>query len=320
MLAVSLTTTDPDEALEHCAGAYFPHRMELFHDVGKFEMCLNGVSVDSVFAGILRYSGEVELTTRELEDGYQVNVPLQGSLLTSVGEDRVAAGPTVAAVYRPDSPSTLRGWSGGGALYGMKIPRVLLESALSDATGTPVTGPLRLSSTLDLGHGAGRQWWSLVRSLLDIAVQPSGPMTSPAVLRPLVRGIVVGLLHAVDHPQRDLLTAGGQPARPAVIERAVALVDEGPAAAWTASELAARSGVSLRALQEGFARHVGMPPMSYVRQVRLERAHHDLTAADPSRVTVADIATRWGFAHLGRFAHRYRSRYGSSPSATLRAG
>jgi AraC-like DNA-binding protein len=35
-------------------------------------------------------------------------------------------------------------------------------------------------------------------------------------------------------------------------------------------------------------------------------------------VTVADVAFRWGFNHLGRFAAFYRTRYGVPPSRTLR--
>jgi AraC-like DNA-binding protein len=35
-------------------------------------------------------------------------------------------------------------------------------------------------------------------------------------------------------------------------------------------------------------------------------------------VSVAEVAARWGFSHLGRFAAAYRKRYGESPSHTLR--
>ncbi len=35
--------------------------------------------------------------------------------------------------------------------------------------------------------------------------------------------------------------------------------------------------------------------------------------------TVAQIANRWGITHLGRLAAAYRTRYGVSPSVTLRS-
>jgi AraC-like DNA-binding protein len=58
--------------------------------------------------------------------------------------------------------------------------------------------------------------------------------------------------------------------------------------------------------------------MAYVREVRLERARADLMSDDPSLGSVTDIALKWGFAHLGRFAVEYKRRFGESPSATLR--
>jgi transcriptional regulator GlxA family with amidase domain len=84
------------------------------------------------------------------------------------------------------------------------------------------------------------------------------------------------------------------------------------------AELAEIAGMSVRSLQEGFRRHVGCAPMAYLQQVRLLRAHDALRRADPTRITVAAVAHRWGFAHLGRFAAAYRTRFGQTPSETLR--
>ena len=37
-------------------------------------------------------------------------------------------------------------------------------------------------------------------------------------------------------------------------------------------------------------------------------------------LSVSEVAWRWGFAHHGRFAAQYRTRFGETPSQTLRAG
>ncbi|HZE32140.1 MAG TPA: helix-turn-helix transcriptional regulator [Actinoallomurus sp.] len=92
-----------------------------------------------------------------------------------------------------------------------------------------------------------------------------------------------------------------------------------PGRALTTSVLAAEAHVSVRTLQESFRRHLGISPMAYLRKVRLRRAHEDLRAADPSMTTVASIAHRWGFTHLGRFAAVYQTAFGEPPMATLRA-
>jgi AraC-like DNA-binding protein len=87
----------------------------------------------------------------------------------------------------------------------------------------------------------------------------------------------------------------------------------------TTSTLAKPCHVSVRTLQEGFQRHLSMSPMAYVRVVRLRRAHRDLRSAHPSHSTVASIAHRWGFTHLGRFAAAHKPTYGQTPLQALRA-
>jgi transcriptional regulator GlxA family with amidase domain len=91
-----------------------------------------------------------------------------------------------------------------------------------------------------------------------------------------------------------------------------------PVRITTVGDLARRAGTSVRTLQATFRNSVGMTPMDYLRRLRLSRARADLLAADPRFDTVARIAHRWGFTHLGRFAAAYRSRYGVRPSVDLR--
>ena len=70
-------------------------------------------------------------------------------------------------------------------------------------------------------------------------------------------------------------------------------------------------------------RHSGgtsTPPRSgYLRSVRMARAHADLLAArrGDGETVSREIANRWGFSQLSRFAHDYKARYGESPRETL---
>jgi transcriptional regulator GlxA family with amidase domain len=84
------------------------------------------------------------------------------------------------------------------------------------------------------------------------------------------------------------------------------------------AELAAASSTSVRSLQESFRRSLGTSPMKYLRDLRLEQVHKELVAAEPGPVTVTEVATRWGFVHLGRFAAAYRQRFTERPSDTIR--
>lgn len=318
MPSISITTTERDEARDACARVYFPHRLAVLHDASTFSMSLSAVGLASVSAGLLGYSGEVRLETGELETGYEVNVPLDGPLRTWTGHADVCATPDVAAIYRPDGRAKLHGWAGGGRLFGLKIERAALEETLQDLTDRPVRSIVCFGPSLDLQAPAGRQWWSLARAMVELAENPAGPLAHPLVVRPLAQSVLVAFLHAADHPYRDLLARCPARPRPVSVREAVELLESAPEYPWTVGDLAARVGVTSRGLQDGFARHVGVAPMTYLRRVRLHRAHADLLAADPIRCSVADVALRWGFGHLGRFAASYAERYGRPPSATLR--
>jgi transcriptional regulator GlxA family with amidase domain len=105
----------------------------------------------------------------------------------------------------------------------------------------------------------------------------------------------------------------------AAVRRALAYIDEYVCDDIGLTEIAGAAGVGPRALQRAFRRAMDVTPLGHLRTVRLERAHHELRAADPGDgTTVAAVAVRWGFGHPGRFAADYRARFGCSPSDTLR--
>lgn len=75
--------------------------------------------------------------------------------------------------------------------------------------------------------------------------------------------------------------------------------------------------VLTRGLQVAFRRHLDVTPRERLRQARLDGAHRDLVYADPHTTTVASVARRWGFVHLGHFATAYPAAYGERPAQTL---
>jgi AraC family ethanolamine operon transcriptional activator len=77
--------------------------------------------------------------------------------------------------------------------------------------------------------------------------------------------------------------------------------------------------VSRRTLQYSFQSVHGVSPVTYLRAVRLNGVRRMLKqAARNPGMCVADIAARWGFWHLSRFAADYKALFGELPSHTLR--
>ena len=69
--------------------------------------------------------------------------------------------------------------------------------------------------------------------------------------------------------------------RDPVVSRALGRLHERPAHPWTLAELAREGGASRTVLVERFARLVGMPPMQYLTQWRLQLAAEQLAAVRP---------------------------------------
>jgi AraC-like DNA-binding protein len=128
------------------------------------------------------------------------------------------------------------------------------------------------------------------------------------------------VLGSQPHTYSADLCEPGATSTSAALRRARRFCEEHAAEPITLRDIATAARVSVRTLQSGFREHLRTTPMAYLREVRLARAHADLLhiAATGSPTTVTEVALRWGFVHLGRFAAFYRQTYGHAPSVTRR--
>ena len=101
------------------------------------------------------------------------------------------------------------------------------------------------------------------------------------------------------------------------VGRAVAFIEERARDDIGVADIAGAAFVTVRAVQLAFRRYLDTTPLAYLRQVRLERAHQELTEADPDRTTVTAIAADWRFTNASLFSAYYRAAYGVPPTQTL---
>jgi AraC-like DNA-binding protein len=83
------------------------------------------------------------------------------------------------------------------------------------------------------------------------------------------------------------------------------------------AELCGAVGVTPRTLARAVRAVHATTPQRYLHGLRLAEARRALASADAAATTVTEIATRYGFRELGRFAGEYRAAFGESPSQTL---
>jgi AraC-like DNA-binding protein len=86
----------------------------------------------------------------------------------------------------------------------------------------------------------------------------------------------------------------------------------------TVAGISAEIGVPERTLRACCLDILGMSPGRYLRLRRLNMVRAALQCANPAPGTITELAKRYGFSELGRFATSYRQTFGEPPSATLR--
>jgi len=75
--------------------------------------------------------------------------------------------------------------------------------------------------------------------------------------------------------------------------------------------LADVAGMSRSAFSESFTEAFGRPPMTFLHQLRMQRAANLLTQASYS---VEQVAARIGFSSRSHFSHAFKEHHGISPA------
>ena len=198
----------------------------------------------------------------------------------------------------------------------MSLPIDHLASIASAMTGSELTPP-RDAVLITPPPAAMVKLQRLHAAAGHLAEEASEIIANPDAARGLEQALIEALVACLAHQGgRGSSQAQGQHA--IVMRRFRRVVEENPEQPLYIPEVCKAIGVSGRTLQTCCQEHLGMGPKRYLLLRRIHLARRALRQADPDAASVTDIATRYGFWQLGRFAGEYQSLFGESPSATLR--
>ncbi|MCG5469561.1 AraC family transcriptional regulator [Micromonospora sp. LAH09] len=271
-------------------------------------------ALDDLTVQRLHYSVGTLVQTEPSAD-LNINVMLDGHFVMEDRRDRFPVKAGGVVLQPPDRPLTVT--FRGVDVLTVRLPRSLIEDAAREV-GVDAAG-LRFGDGRPNTDVLARHWsqtvayvWQSLRSGSDVA---NNRLIVAHLRQLLARAALTTFSNAT---QDGDVNAGSRRVAPATLRRAMAYAEAHADRGVTVTDLAAEARLSVRALQNAFRRHRDTTPSQYLRQVRLDRAHRDLQAADPSTgATVAAIAARWNFTHAGRFSTDYRRAYGHSPGRTL---
>src|SRR5262249_34755662 len=248
---------------------------------------------------------------------YWVQMPLRGHLQATVGRDCIDCTPDCAWIASPTRQDyyTMRSGADSARIHLCLNKSALtrqLEMLIDDSLGAPLEFTPTMSLPTAHGNSFAR-FAGMVTNDLDRAVSIFFP---PAMMIMLEQFIFTALLMAHPHNYSAALQRLDRPIAPRDVKRAIDYIHANVDAPITLSDIVRASGVPGRTLFKHLNDYRGQSPMRYLRNTRLDKARETLRRAD-SDASVTDIATQWGFTHMGRFSLEYRLRFGERPSQTL---
>ncbi|WP_109002382.1 AraC family transcriptional regulator [Streptomyces rishiriensis] len=300
---------------EAVAAQFAPHRLRLLgQEAGPASFRVSNSQGDMALYR-LRHGADVEIRPVALQGLYLIHIPLAGRSSLVVDGEPVA---TAQDVVSPGQRMEIRR-SHDSDMMILRIPRPVLDRAI-ELRGIPVVPgvPVRFTPAIDIRSPGSRAWLRTLHAYAE-ALKSGLLACSPLGTRHFEQLLAHGLLDSQPSSLSESLRRSARHAAlPGALRRAMTYCDEHAGEPLSIADMALASGLSVPALRAAFRAHLGTTPLMYLRRVRLDSAHQDLLAIAEGRHdgTVTDVALRWGFVHLGRFAALYKATYGTVPSRT----
>lgn len=217
-------------------------------------------------------------------------------------------------VRHGEGESTFQRSSGSASWGAMSLPMEVAAAVGETLAGSDVMPP-RNATLITPRPSAMARLQRLHAAAGSLAENAPEIIANPDAARGLEQALIEALFGCLDARQRETSVAQGQHA--IVMRRFRKVVEENPEQPLYIPEICKAIRVSSRTLRMCCQEHLEMGPKRYLLLRRMHLARRALRCV-PDAASVTEIATRYGFWQLGRFAVEYQSLFGESPSATLR--
>jgi AraC-like DNA-binding protein len=306
-----LDSTDLDVVRAVTGRAWGKHASDVIGR-DRYRLRLNRVEGARLPVTFVDCSARIEARMEGIGCQFQVMVPLSGGIDMVIDGQPLSTSPGEAVFVRP--ARSMRFVASPSRCLVVDLPDGVLDEWFHrHRTAAPA-----IASRVLTGMSGGR----VVRGALRLArLHDKTAPRRDGLSAPLPPGVLLAEAALLARIGEHLFGEGPPPgdlppSEQVVVEVLLDWLRAHRAEPVSMGDLAAHAGVSVRAVEQAFASHVGAPPMACLRAMRLDLARRLLEAA-PAGSNVTAVVLEAGIYHLGRFAGEYQRRYGELPSETL---
>ncbi|BFU43247.1 helix-turn-helix transcriptional regulator [Krasilnikovia sp. MM14-A1004] len=307
---VEFDTTDPDRAREYLSAAY------------DTPIAFSGDRATYRFRHVRLGPGPFHLDSVDYQSTaeYRANAPFTMAMVARVHRgvrtdcatgERLGPG-DLALHVPPEKPQHVRQeyvlWS-----VATIPPEAIAEVARNHPDDPP--RPVRFTARRPAHPGDTRRWLHVVDYVTESLTNAADLIAHPLMVGPMTRLLAATLLTTFPNScAPEPCYQDRTDATPAALSRAVGFIDANADLDISLVDVARAARVTVRAVRHAFRLHLDTTPTEYLRRVRLDRAHQELTDLVPGDGTaIADVAARWGYTNSSRFRSDYHRLYGRSP-------
>lgn len=214
----------------------------------------------------------------------------------------------IASILRAPAPGEVVRLAHGG---GGEATRLVCGFLACDSRyGNPLAGALPRLLTLGV---RGTPWGGWIESTLALAAQETGAARagSVSVLAKLSELLFVEAVRRYAETLPPGATGWLAGLRDPLVGKALALLHEQPAQAWTVEQLGREVGLSRSTISERFTALLGLAPMQYLVRWRMQLAAERLRSDERG---IARIAEEVGYESEAAFNRAFKREFGVPPA------
>jgi AraC-like DNA-binding protein len=310
------TSQDPDEMVQLLSRQLAPHRLVPCSAGRRLNVRVGTLPLGRALLVDVGYGADVDVYPCTLSDAYLVHASVSGNTQMQVGSQ-------VILLHSQNTPISSVGMqprfhmSSACRHLTLRIPRGALEAYFCAALEQPIEAAVNFGPEMADNAAFSRAWRHLLAHIQSQAVLLPHLLASERMQSHYSAALLDMLLQSAPHSYSHFLETGrGRAASHWHVRRACAVVESCMGESLSVGIVARRVGVSVRGLQAGFRRSLGVTPLQFIRERRLERLHASLLSSDPT-ASVTQLMLDCGIVNFGRFARYYQARFGCLPSVTL---
>lgn len=266
--------------------------------------------------GTISYGANVAINTSHLK-AYSISLPLCGKQILNMRGEQYYSDENTGLIISNAQLQDLAIDKNCKKLQ-VVIPERSLHLVLADILKQPVDDSVIFNPKMHFdSQQLTNSWWKYIQNFLNSKSQYISFHGLSLLAEDYENFIIKTLLLSQENNYSEQLRQLSNQRQPTYIQKVHKFIITHACEEISVDTLQKLAGVSKSKLYEEFQAYYGTSPLAYLKKYRLQQIYKSLCTPElGKRISISQLAFKWGFNHLSRFSQDYHEEFGEKPSDT----